>query len=312
MAKQALALKYRPKTFNDVVEQDAIKATLSQQLETGNIMNCYLFTGGAGTGKTSSGRIFANEINNGSGNIIEIDAASNNSVDDIRRIIEDAKYKSMTSKYKVYLIDEAHMITNAGWNAFLKTCEEPPANTVFIMATTDPQKIPNTILSRVQRYDFRKISFNGIVSRLKYIIENENNEGANITYEDSAIEYIAKLADGGMRDSITLMDKCLSLSNELTLENVFEGMKGMTELLNASVSAIDTMGEAHGKQAEVIKKTVSINQDIAESIRNENEQFNSINEMAESNANDTAEVTAQANTINEIVEKMTVLLNQGE
>ena len=220
MAKQALALKYRPKTFNDVVEQDAIKATLSQQLETGNIMNCYLFTGGAGTGKTSSGRIFANEINNGSGNIIEIDAASNNSVDDIRRIIEDAKYKSMTSKYKVYLIDEAHMITNAGWNAFLKTCEEPPANTVFIMATTDPQKIPNTILSRVQRYDFRKISFNGIVSRLKYIIENENNEGANITYEDSAIEYIAKLADGGMRDSITTLDKCLSYNNNLTLKNV--------------------------------------------------------------------------------------------
>ena len=184
----------------------------------------YITDGYTVTHNTTDARIFANEINEGKGSPIELDAASNNSVDDIRRIIEDAKYKSMTSKYKVYLIDEAHMITNAGWNAFLKTCEEPPANTVFIMATTDPQKIPNTILSRVQRYDFRKISFNGIVNRLKYIIENENSEGANITYTDDAIEYIAKLCDGGMRDSITTLDKCLSYNNNLTLENVTKAL----------------------------------------------------------------------------------------
>lgn len=224
MSKQALALKYRPKKFKDLVEQDAVKATLLHQLETNTIKNCYLFTGGAGTGKTTSARIFANEINNGVGNIIEMDAASNNSVDDVRRIIEDAKYRSVTGKYKVYLLDEVHMITTAGWNAFLKMIEEPPANTIFIMCTTDPQKIPNTILSRVQRYDFKKISFNGIVNRLIYIINSENNEGESITFDETAIKYIAKLADGGMRDSITTLDKCISYSKNLTLENVTKAL----------------------------------------------------------------------------------------
>ena len=224
MSKQALALKYRPKKFKDLVEQDAVKATLLHQLETNTIKNCYLFTGGAGTGKTTSARIFANEINNGVGNIIEMDAASNNSVDDVRRIIEDAKYRSVTGKYKVYLLDEVHMITTAGWNAFLKMIEEPPANTIFIMCTTDPQKIPNTILSRVQRYDFKKISFNGIVNRLIYIINSENDEGESITFDETAIKYIAKLADGGMRDSITTLDKCISYSKNLTLENVTKAL----------------------------------------------------------------------------------------
>lgn len=224
MSKQALALKYRPKKFKDLVEQDAVKATLLHQLETNTIKNCYLFTGGAGTGKTTSARIFANEINNGVGNIIEMDAASNNSVDDIRRIIEDAKYRSVTGKYKVYLLDEVHMITTAGWNAFLKMIEEPPANTIFIMCTTDPQKIPNTILSRVQRYDFRKISFKGIVNRLIYIINSENDEGESITFDENAIKYIAKLADGGMRDSITTLDKCISYNSNLTLDNVTQAL----------------------------------------------------------------------------------------
>lgn len=224
MSKQALALKYRPKKFKDLVEQDAVKATLLHQLETNTIKNCYLFTGGAGTGKTTSARIFANEINNGVGNIIEMDAASNNSVDDIRRIIEDAKYRSVTGKYKVYLLDEVHMITTAGWNAFLKMIEEPPTNTVFIMCTTDPQKIPNTILSRVQRYDFKKISFKGIVDRLIYIINSENNEGENISFDENAIKHIAKLADGGMRDSITTLDKCISFNSNLTLNNVTQAL----------------------------------------------------------------------------------------
>ena len=224
MSKQALALKYRPKKFKDLVEQDAIKSTLLHQLETNTIKNCYLFTGGAGTGKTTSARIFANEINDGIGNIIEMDAASNNSVDDIRKIIEDAKFRSITGKYKVYLLDEVHMITTAGWNAFLKMIEEPPANTIFIMCTTDPQKIPNTILSRVQRYDFRKISFMGIVERLKYIINQENDEGENISYEEDAIKYIAKLADGGMRDSITTLDKCISYNKNLTLDNITKAL----------------------------------------------------------------------------------------
>ena len=184
----------------------------------------YITDGYTVTHNTTDARIFANEINEFSGNIIEMDAASNNSVEDVRRIIDDAKYKSMTSKYKIYLIDECHMLSNAAWNAFLKMLEEPPAGTIFIMCTTDPQKIPNTILSRVQRYDFRKISFEGIVNRLKYIVEQENSEGEGITYEDSAIEYIAKLADGGMRDSITTLDKCISYNKELTLDNVTKAL----------------------------------------------------------------------------------------
>ena len=224
MAKQALALKYRPRKFEDVVEQDAIKATLMQQLKTNTIQHCYLFTGPAGCGKTTDARIFASEINKGKGIPIELDAASNNSVDDMRRILDQAKYRAVDSEYKVFILDEVHAFSNTAFQCFLKTCEEPPAKSIFILCTTDPQKIPNTILSRVQRYDFRKISFNGIVNRLKYIIQNENNEGANITFTDDAIEYIAKLCDGGMRDSITTLDKCLSYNNNLTLENVTKAL----------------------------------------------------------------------------------------
>lgn len=171
---QALAIKYRPSTFDDVTEQESIKTILQQQLESKQIQHCYLFVGGAGTGKTTTARIFANEINNGEGNPIELDAASNNSVDDMRDLIQQSQTKSLTSEYKVFIIDECHMITVQGWNAILKLIEEPPAKSIFIFCTTDPQKIPKTILSRVQRYDFQRISQQGIVDRLLYILECEN------------------------------------------------------------------------------------------------------------------------------------------
>lgn len=173
---QALAIKYRPKTFNEVTEQAGVKTILEQQLKSGEIQHCYLFVGGAGTGKTTSARIFANEINHGQGNPIEMDAASNNSVDDMRELIQQAQTKSLNSEYKVFIIDECHMITVQGWNAILKLIEEPPAKSIFIFCTTDPQKIPKTIISRVQRYDFQRISQQGIVDRLKYIIEKENED----------------------------------------------------------------------------------------------------------------------------------------
>lgn len=227
MSKMALALKYRPKTFDDVVEQDAIKLTLKHQLVTNTIKNCYLFTGPAGCGKTTDARIFANDINNGQGIPIELDAASNNSVDDMRNIIEQAKYRSVDSKYKVFILDEVHSFSNAAWQSFLKTAEEPNPNTVFILCTTDPQKIPNTILSRVQRYDFKKISYKGIYDRLIYIINQENNEGANIQYTPEAIDYISRLSDGGMRDSITTLDKCISYNSNLTLDNVIKALGGV-------------------------------------------------------------------------------------
>lgn len=228
MAIKSLAIKYRPTTFNDVVEQDCIKTILMQQLENNETKNAYLFCGGAGTGKTTCARIFANEINNHQGNPIEMDAASNSGVDDVREIINQAKTKSLNSEYKVFIIDECHSISNTGWQAFLKLIEEPPAKSIFIFCTTDPQKIPKTILSRVQRYDFQRISFDNVVSRLEYILNEENAEIADksidIHYQAEALEYIAKIADGGLRDAITLMDKCLAYSNNLTLENVVKAL----------------------------------------------------------------------------------------
>lgn len=217
---KALALKYRPETFDDVVEQKAIRQILQEQVATKTYKHAYLFTGGAGTGKTTCARILANEINAGKGKPIEIDAASNNGVDDVREIINDAKFKALDSEYKVYILDECHMFSVGAWNAMLKLIEEPPAKTIFIFCTTDPQKIPATILSRVQRYDFQRITYGGILERLCYIAEREGVE-----YEKSALEYIAKLAEGGMRDAITMLDKCLSFSrNVLTLKDVVEAL----------------------------------------------------------------------------------------
>ena len=219
---QPLANKYRPKKFEDVSEQGAIKTIIENQIKSNDIRNAYLFCGGAGTGKTTCARIVAGMINEGQGNPIELDAASNNSVDDVRRIITDSKFKSMDSKYKIYIIDECHSLSNAAWQAMLKLLEEPPKSTVFIFCTTDPQKIPGTILSRVQRYNFQRISKEGIIKRLKFIIDSENAENLmnRIFYEDEAIEYIAKQAQGGMRDAITTLDKCLQYNNNLSLQNV--------------------------------------------------------------------------------------------
>ena len=245
MAEQSLATKYRPRTLEDVTEQDVIKSILKYQLDNKVIKNCYLFVGPAGCGKTTSARIFADEINNHKGNPIELDAASNNSVDDMRNIIKQSQTQSLDSEYKIFIIDEAHMITPQGWNALLKLLEEPPAKSIFIFATTDPQKIPKTILSRVQRYDFTRISQQGIVDRLKHICDLEtkdimeemgDQDSASdiewareqklpiIEYDIDALSYLAKLSEGGMRDAITLMDKCLAYSKDLTVENVIKAL----------------------------------------------------------------------------------------
>ena len=201
-----LANKYRPKCWDDVVEQDEIKKILEHQLETNDIRNAYLFVGGAGTGKTTCARIFANKLNEGKGSAIEIDGASNNGVDDVRDISQQAYTASTTSKYKVFIVDECHMVTIQGWNAMLKLIEEPPANTIFIFCTTNPEKVPKTILSRVQRYDFSRITRTGIITNLISILIREGI----VEYDVAGVEYLAKLADGHMRDAITMMDKCLS------------------------------------------------------------------------------------------------------
>ena len=215
---EALATKYRPRTFKDVVCQDNIKKVLTNQLETGEIKQAYLFCGSAGTGKTTSARIFANDVNGGKGKPIEIDGASNNGVDNIRSIIDDCRMKSLDSKYKVYIIDEVHMLSIGAFNALLKVLEEPPKGVIFILCTTDPHKIPATILSRLQRFDFKRIPQFDIVQRLQYILQQEGI----LTYNVEAIEYIAKLADGGMRDAIMKLDTVLGYTTEITLQAVLD------------------------------------------------------------------------------------------
>ena len=215
---EALATKYRPRTFKEVVCQDNIKKVLTNQLDTGEVKQAYLFCGSAGTGKTTSARIFANEVNGGKGKPIEIDGASNNGVDNIRNIIDDCRMKSLDSKYKVYIIDEVHMLSIGAFNALLKVLEEPPKGVIFILCTTDPHKIPATILSRVQRFQFKRIPQNEVVKRLQYVLQQEGK----ITYDMEALQYIAKLADGGMRDALMKLDTVLGYTSEITMEAVLD------------------------------------------------------------------------------------------
>jgi DNA polymerase-3 subunit gamma/tau len=217
---ETLAVKYRPQTFEDVVEQDNIKKILMNQLNNG-IRNAYLFCGPAGCGKTTNGRLFAKAINNGdTSNLVELDAASHSGVEDVRKLIADSKFKPVGCRYRVFIIDECHSLSNTAWQSFLKCLEEPTPTSVFIFCTTDPQKIPKTIISRVQQFDFSKITHTGIVNRLKYIIDKENEQGNNYTYDEDSISYIAKLAEGGMRSAITLMEKTLGLNDRITMETV--------------------------------------------------------------------------------------------
>ena len=223
---ETLAVKYRPKKFDDVVGQSSTKAILLNQLQNHSVKNAYLFCGGAGTGKTTCARIFASEINEGKGIPIELDAASHSSVEDVRGIIEQAQTKSLYSEYKVFIVDECHSLSNTAWQAFLKLLEEPPAKSIFIFCTTNPEKIPATILSRVQRYNFHRINQEGIHNRLMYIYQKEcleNKWQLSQSYV-SAFDYIAKIANGGLRDAITLLDKCLSYSTDLTIENVLKAI----------------------------------------------------------------------------------------
>ena len=237
---QSLAARYRPKTFDEIVSQSYVKEILLRQLETGNLKHCYLFAGASGVGKTSIARAFATLINKGKGTPIEIDAASHNSVDDVRDIIEGAKLRSIDSEYKIYVIDEVQSITIQGWQAFLKTLEEPPEKTIFMFCTTNPEKIPLTIQNRVMRFNLNKVSTKEIKERLEYICQQEN-----ISDNENCCDYIAKLANGGMRDAIAYLEKVADYSKTLTIENTLNilGSYSYGEFLELTNSLIDTNQE---------------------------------------------------------------------
>ena len=230
MAYQALYRKWRPQKFEDMVGQTAVTKTLKNAIIHHKTSHAYLFTGQRGTGKTSAAKIFAKAINclnpqdgepcnecllckgitEGTiGDVIEIDAASNNGVEEIRDIRDKARYAPTQATYKVYIIDEVHMLSTGAFNALLKTLEEPPKNVIFILATTEPHKIPATIISRTQRFDFRRITNDEIIQRLRYILEQEE-----IAYEEEALSVIARCANGGMRDALSLLDQVISFSDD--------------------------------------------------------------------------------------------------
>lgn len=240
MSYTALYRKFRPGVFEDVKGQEHIVTTLRNQIKANRIGHAYLFTGTRGTGKTTVAKIFAKTVNcenptdNGpcgecatcraiaagaSMNVIEIDAASNNGVDNIREIVDEVSYSPAEGKYKVYIIDEVHMLSIGAFNALLKTLEEPPSYVIFILATTEVHKLPITILSRCQRYDFKRISIDTITGRMQELIAAEGLE-----VEDKALRYIAKTADGSMRDALSLLDQCIAfhLGSELTYDKVLD------------------------------------------------------------------------------------------
>lgn len=242
MAYTALYRKLRPISFDGVVGQEHIVRTLTNQILASRISHAYLFCGTRGTGKTSTAKIFARTINcespvNGnpcnecetckailsgiSMNVIEIDAASNNGVDNIRDLREEVKYPPTSGKFKVYIIDEVHMLSTGAFNALLKTLEEPPEHVIFILATTDPQKIPPTIHSRCQRFDFRRVSAVEMAQALKQYMEQEN-----VAVDDNALSYIARISDGAMRDALSILDQCISFyyNEQITLEKVLDIM----------------------------------------------------------------------------------------
>ena len=274
---QALYRKWRPRTFDEVYGQPHVTKTLKNELESGRISHAYLFTGSRGTGKTSCAKILSKAVNclspvngnpcneceicrgidNGSIlDVIEIDAASNNGVDNIRDLREEANFTPVSAKYRVYIIDEVHMLSIGAFNALLKTLEEPPAHVIFILATTEIHKLPATILSRCQRFDFKRIAPEDITARLSYVAQQE---GATLT--EPAASLIARIADGGMRDALSLLDRCLAMSGNIDENAVSSaaGIAGTVHLFSFSeyianrdlTSALNLISKLHNESCDI-------------------------------------------------------------
>lgn len=281
MSYTALYRKFRPDNYEDVKGQEHITTTLKNQIISERIGHAYLFCGTRGTGKTTVAKIFARAVNcehpvNGnpcnecemcrairtgtSMNVIEMDAASNNGVENIRQIVEEVQYRPTTGRYKVYIIDEVHMLSTSAFNALLKTLEEPPEYVVFILATTEAHKIPITILSRCQRYDFKHISVDTIKDRLKELADIEKME-----IEDRALKYIAKAADGSLRDALSLLDQCeaFSIGEPLTYDKTLEILGAVdTDVFSNMLRAI--ISEDTISCMELIEEVVSYGRDLAQ------------------------------------------------
>ena len=254
---KALYRVYRPKNFSDVIGQEHIVRTLKNQIEKNNVGHAYLFCGTRGTGKTSTAKIFSRAVNctnlhndepcnecencreileDKTMDVVEIDAASNNSVDDIRELRENVKYSPAKAKYKVYIIDEVHMLSQGAFNALLKTLEEPPSYVIFILATTEPHKIPATILSRCQRFDFKRVTVKDISSRMRYICEKEGIEA-----DEKALNLIARNSQGALRDALSILDQCISFEgNKISYNDVIEllGSVNIEQLFDLAESII--------------------------------------------------------------------------
>ena len=274
---QALYRKWRPKSFSDVYGQPHVTRTLQSQLESGRISHAYLFTGSRGTGKTTCAKILSKAVNclnpvdgnpcneceicrgieNGSIlDVIEIDAASNNGVDNIRDLREEANFTPANAKFRVYIIDEVHMLSIGAFNALLKTLEEPPSHVIFILATTEIHKLPSTILSRCQRFDFKRIAPEDITARLMYVAENEN---VNLT--SNAANLIARIADGGMRDALSLLDRCFAMGTDIDEETVSDaaGIAGTIHLFSFSefvakgdfTSSLKLVSKLHSESCDI-------------------------------------------------------------
>lgn len=291
MAHLALYRKFRPLIFDDVVGQERVVHTIRNQIESDSFAHAYLFNGIRGTGKTTIAKIFARAINclnpqgvnpcnecsvcksilnNASMDIIEMDAASNNSVDDIREINENVNFPPSNAKYKVYIIDEVHMLSKGAFNALLKTLEEPPEYVVFMLATTEPNKIPDTILSRCQRYDLKRVGRNDVLKRITHIMET-----LEITYEQEAVDVIISKGEGSVRDSLSILDQCLSYSEELTYDLVIKTL-GLIEIsiLNALVEAF--INKDTNKAINLVHSTINEGKDVHQLIESLIEHFRNL------------------------------------